>query len=56
MRLTVWVILGFLMLLTVGLVLGAAKLEQQQLRNRWIHPPDDDDGVSILEDEENAEH
>ena len=51
-----WFFLGLLALVTAGLVYGAARLEQQQLRNRWIHPPDDDDGVSLLEDDENAEH
>lgn len=48
-----YVLLGALAVMTVCLVFGAAKLEQQQLRIRreWLHPPEDDDGVSILRDD-----
>lgn len=53
MSLAVWVILGFLMLLTVGLVLGAAKLERRQQDWEWLHPPNEDgDGISILRDDD----
>ena len=49
-----YVLLGLLGIMTVCLVFGAAKLEQQQLRIRreWLHPPEDDDGVSILRDDD----
>lgn len=50
----VYGLIGILAILTVCLVFGAAKLERQQLRIRreWLHPPEDDDGVSILKDDD----
>ena len=52
MSLTVWVILGVLALFCVALVLGCAKLEKMQARREWLHPPEDDDGISILKDDD----
>lgn len=54
MATTAYVLLGFLGILTICLVFGAAKLEQQQLRiqREWLHPPEGDDGVSILRDDD----
>lgn len=48
----VTVLLGLLGILTVCLVFGAAKLEREQIRREWLHPPEDDDGVSILRDDD----
>lgn len=40
---------------------GASEIERRAERweryEKWLHPPDDDDdGVSLLEDNDNAEH
>ena len=39
---------------------GAAEIERRAERweryEKWLHPPDDDDGVSLLEDNDDAEH
>lgn len=39
---------------------GASEIERRAERweryERWLHPPDDDDGVSLLEDNDDAEH
>lgn len=38
---------------------GAAEIERKADRweryEKWIHPPDDDDGVSILEEDDDAD-
>ena len=57
MRIVCYIILGALGILTVLLVIGATKMEKQQLEKEWawMHPPDDNgDGVSLLEDENDA--
>ena len=48
----VYILLGALAALTLCLVFGAAKLEREQIRREWLHPPEDDDGVSILKDDD----
>ncbi len=39
---------------------GASEIERRAERweryEKWLHPPDDDDGVSLLEDNDDAEH
>ena len=39
---------------------GASEIERRAERweryEKWLHPPDDDDGVSLLEDNNDAEH
>lgn len=49
-----YVLLGLLVMLTVCLVLGAAKLERRATEWQWLHPPNDD-GISILEVEDDAD-
>ena len=51
MRIVCYIVLGILGILTVLLVIGATKLEKQQLEQEWawMHPPDDDDGCSVME-------
>lgn len=50
------VLLALLTIMTMGLVIGAAIMERRAAEMKWIHPPEDDDGVSLLEDEEDANH
>lgn len=47
-----WCGLGILALFTVFLVLGSFKLERRQIYREWLHPPEDDDGISILKDDD----
>ena len=46
----VWIVLGFLGLAAVLLFFGAVKL--QRLEERY---PDDDDGVTLLEEDDDAD-
>lgn len=32
------------------------RAERWERYERWLHPPDDDDGVSLLEDEKHADN
>lgn len=54
------IILAALTLAAFLVYAGAAKLERRAERweryERWLHPPDDDDGVSLLEDDNNADN
>lgn len=38
---------------------GASEIERRAERweryEKWLHPPDDDDGVTLLEDNDNAD-
>lgn len=51
------IVFGFLCLAAVLVFAGAAEIERKADRweryERWLHPPDDDDGVSLLEEDEN---
>lgn len=48
-----YVLLGFLGVLTVLLVFGAAKLERRQQAWEWLHPPnEDEDGVFLMEEDD----
>ena len=52
MSLAAYCLLGLLAVMTLFLVLGAAKLERMQIYREWLHPPEDDDGISILKDDD----
>lgn len=47
-----WIGLGLLVLGTIGLVVGAGTLERKAAALEWLHPPEDDDGVRILKDDD----
>ena len=54
---TAYVLLGLLGVLTVCLVLGAAKLERRATEWQWLHPPnEDEDGVFLMEDDPDGEN
>lgn len=57
------VLIVFLVLCAASCLIyvGASEIERRTERweryERWLHPPDDnDDGVTLLEDNDNAEH
>ena len=52
MKTAVYIILGLVTVMTLCLVLGSIKLERRQQAWEWLHPPEDDDGVSILKNED----
>ncbi len=39
-----------------GLLVFAAVKLKRRCRWEWLHPPEDDDGVSLLEDDHHANH
>lgn len=43
-------------LIYVGSVELNRRAERWERYERWLHPPDDDDGVSLLEDEKHADN
>ena len=49
-----WIVVVILVLTAALLFYGAVKLERYEKRNPWIHPPDDD-GITLLEDIEDAD-
>lgn len=49
------ILLCIMVLVAVGLVIFClmfAASRMSRLEERWLHPPDDDDGVSILRDDD----
>lgn len=51
MAVLAWFGVGALVFLTVCLVAGAVKADRPR-GWEWLHPPEDDDGVSILKDDD----
>ena len=56
------VVLAVLLILSLSAALiyaGAVEINRRAERweryERWMHPPDDDDGVSVLEGKDNAD-
>lgn len=57
----VLIVFGVLCFAAVLLITGASEIERRAERweryEKWLHPPDDNgDGVSLLEDNNDAEH
>lgn len=50
-----WFFLGLLALVTVGLVVGAARLERRQQEWEWLHPPNEDEGGVFLMEEDDPD-
>ncbi len=55
-------VLAVLLILTLSAALifaGAVEIQRREERweryEKWMHPPDDDDGVSVLEGKDNAD-
>ena len=54
------VAIGCILILVAALIFAGAveinrRAERWERYERWIHPPDDDDGVSILEVDDDAD-
>lgn len=55
------VAIGCILFLSAALIFAGAveinrRAERWERYERWMHPPDDDDGVSLLEDEKHADN
>ena len=55
MSMTAWVVLSLLVLFTLVLVLGSMILERKVPYWGWLHPPNDDDGCSLMDEEDDPD-
>lgn len=49
------VALGIIALLVAGMFVCAALIERKRTRWEWLHPPEDDDGCSVMSEEDDPD-
>ena len=47
-----WIAVAILVLMAVLMIIIAVKTEKKRREWAWLHPPEDDDGISILKEDD----